>query len=60
MGEFDDKSGKGFQDNWNWPAQTHHETEPPRVPDVVGKFVLVVGVGLGIYAYLAAQWGLGR
>jgi hypothetical protein len=57
MGEFDDKSGKGFQDNWQWPDDKWR-SQPPRVPNVVGKFVLLAGVAVGLYAYFAAHWGI--
>jgi hypothetical protein len=59
MGDFEDKSGKGFQNNWDWPHRTHVVTEPPRLPNVVGKFVLVGSVALGIFAYLAAHGWFG-
>ena len=59
MGEFDDKSGKGFQDDWNWPTSARQETRPPELPNIVGKLVLLGGVALGIYAYFAAHWNLG-
>lgn len=56
MGEFDDKSGRGFQDDWSWPAQRGFETPPPRVPNVLGTLVLVAGAILGLYVYVATHW----
>ncbi|MGB8842313.1 MAG: hypothetical protein WCC64_14730 [Aliidongia sp.] len=59
MGEFDDKSGTGFQDKWEWPAQTYRNQQPIRFPNIVGKLVLLGGLAIGVYAYLAAHWGFG-